>query len=116
MDAPNHYHQPEEIRMVPWRRVSVLSLRATLEWVAFLAQRQPDRRARKFKTLPQRIHQIALVGVGQRVGAGAEQHEARWPALGLGDVIEAEPAPRHRRRRMRVDRVLEPAIERSRRK
>src|SRR5471030_24490 len=88
MDAPNHYHQPEEIRMVPWRRVSVLALSASLERVAFLAQRQPDRRARKREALAQGIHQIALVGVGQRVGAGAEQHEARRPALGLGDVIE----------------------------
>ena len=43
-------------------------------------------------------------------GALAEQHEARRPGLGLRDVIELEPAARHRRRRIGRDRLLEPAI------
>ena len=62
----------------------MLSLRPALERIRFLAQRQADRRARQVESLAQRIHQIALVGVGHRVGAGAEQRRssaaALWPA------------------------------------
>ncbi len=62
----------------------VLALGAAFERIVLLAQRQPDRRARQVEGLAQRINQVAFVGIGQRVGARAEQARSSaagsWPA------------------------------------
>src|SRR6185312_11470181 len=82
------------------------------ERILLLAQRQADRRTGQVERLAQTVNEIALVGVRHRVGAGAEQDEARRPALGLGDVVELETAAGDGRRRVRRGCVLEPTIER----
>src|SRR5699024_7403412 len=67
---------------------SMFALGAAGERVVLLTQRQPDRRARQVERLTQPVDEVAPVVVGHRVGACAEQHEARWPALGLRQVVE----------------------------
>ena len=67
------------------------------------------------KRLTQAVGEIAQIGRRHRVGTRAEQDETRRARLGLRDVVQLQPAARHRRRRIGVDRLLEPAIERRRR-
>src|ERR1700710_557423 len=57
------------------------------------------------------VDQIAQIGVRELVDAGAEQDEARRPRVDLGDVSELDPFAARRRRRVLLDRVLEPAVE-----
>src|SRR5436305_4323723 len=56
--------------------------------VVLLAQGQPDGRAGKIERVAQTVDEVAPVIVRHRVGARAEQHEARRARLGLGDVVE----------------------------
>jgi hypothetical protein len=71
-----------------------------------------DRRARQFEHLAQGVGEVAKVGLRHGVGARAEQHEARRPRLGLRYIIQLQPPARYRRRRVGIDGLLEPAIER----
>src|SRR3954453_24267808 len=65
------------------------------ERVGFLAQRDPHRGAGQSEILAQRIHEIALIGLRNGVGAGAEQDETRRTRLGLRDVVQLQPAARY---------------------
>src|SRR5580704_12155404 len=78
--------------------------------IFLFSQGQADRRARQIEGFPQAVHEIALIGIGKRVGAGAEQHEARRAAFRLRDVVELEAAAGDGRRRMGGDGGVEPAV------
>src|SRR6266567_394848 len=60
--------------------------------VLLLAQREPDRGAGESEGGAQAVDEVTPVGVGDGVGAAAEEDEARRPALGLGQVVETEAA------------------------
>src|SRR4051794_41333466 len=65
------------------------------ERVGLFAQRDPHRRAGELEILAQRIHEIAQIGLRHGVGARAEQDETRRTRLGLGDVVQLQPAARY---------------------
>jgi hypothetical protein len=79
--------------------------------VGLLAQRDPHRRTRKLEIFPQGVDEITQVGLRHGVRARAEQHETRRPRLGLRNAIQLQPPALHRRRRIGVHRLLEPAVE-----
>src|SRR6516225_50717 len=92
-----------------------LSLLASCIRICLLAQGQPDRRAGQVEFIAQPIDQVALIGLRHSVSTGAENDKTRRPRFWLRDVVELEPPPGDRRRRMRFEHVIEPAIERVRR-
>src|SRR5690606_33055610 len=82
------------------------------ERVLRAAQRQAHRHGPAVEVLADRIDQVALVARRQVVEAGAEDHEARRAGLDLGDVAQLDPPPAGRGRRIGLERLVEPAVER----
>src|SRR3954453_6844316 len=60
---------------------------------------------------PHRIEQVAAIAFRQFLEPVREPYDARRPRLHLRDVAELDPLAPGRRRRVRVDRAFEPAVE-----
>src|SRR3977135_3509745 len=63
--------------------------------ILLFSQHQPDRRSRQIQCFTQCIDQIAPIGIRNSFRTTGKQNECRRPALGLGDIVEADAPARH---------------------
>src|SRR4051794_39815897 len=93
------------------KRVNFSLAPAPIERIPASAEVEPQRHWAKLEIAAHGIEQIAPIALGQLFGAVAEHDECRRTRLHLGDVAELDPLTARRRRRIGLDRSLEPAIE-----
>src|SRR5690348_5749884 len=105
------WHRSERVKFA----LAPLLAAAGVERIRPAAEVEAQRNRAKIEVAPQRVHEIAPVAFGKLVGAVAEDDEARRPRLHLSDVAQLDPLPLGRGRRVRLDRILEPAVELARR-
>src|SRR5690606_8242641 len=71
----------------------------------------PDRRAGQAEILPQAVDDVALVRLGQGIGAGGEEDEAGGAGFRLRHVTQLQTTARYRRGRMVFGHGRQPAVE-----
>src|SRR6185369_10975913 len=84
------------------------------ERVLRAAEGQPDRHRIETQFAADAVDEIAPVGFGKLIEPGAEQDEAGRAGFRLGDVAQLDPPSARRGRRVCSQRIVEPAVERSR--
>src|SRR3546814_3461438 len=73
--------------------------------------REPHGHRTEAHLLAEAFDEITQIAVRQLIDPRAEQDEARRPRVHLGDIAELDPLAARHRRRIALDRVLEPAVE-----
>src|SRR5690242_8666270 len=94
-----------------WKRVNLALAAVAVERVGAPSEIEPERDRADAEIAPHRVEEITPVALRKLFEPVAEHDEARRPRLHLGDVAQLDPLALGCRRRVGLDRLLEPAVE-----